>query len=66
VEGPAGILVDRATEHIVSLRVVAHAVTDERTNQAACARALGITPASVCYHMKMLGLRAIVKFKLES
>src|SRR5271170_3088889 len=28
-----------------------------RTNQAACARALGITPASVCYHMKMLGLR---------
>jgi transcriptional regulator with GAF, ATPase, and Fis domain len=63
---PRGIFVAPATDHIVSRRIVAHAVTDERTNQAACARALGITPASVCYHMKMLGLRATVKYNLES
>jgi hypothetical protein len=36
---PRGILVDRATEHIVSRRIVAHAVSDERTNQAATAYA---------------------------
>lgn len=66
VECPGVILVARATNHMVSRRVVAHAVADERTNQAACARALGITRASVCYHMKMLGLRATVKYKPES
>ena len=65
VECPGVILVARATNHMVSRRVVAHAVADERTNQAACARALGITRASG-YHMKMLGLRATVKYKPES
>ena len=37
MQGPGGILVARATDHIASRRIVAHAVTDERANQAATA-----------------------------
>jgi hypothetical protein len=34
-ERPRGILVARATDHIVSRKIVAEAITDERANQAA-------------------------------
>jgi hypothetical protein len=36
-ERPRGILVARATDHIVSRKIVAEAITDERTKQAATA-----------------------------